>query len=141
MAKSFSSAICCEPPGYRSCKQKINKKIAAKKLAPQIACPAYNCSERGEELEQQARVENDRMAVALEQSAQGDSLAFAQLVQQHQGMVFSIAYHFLQDRSLAEDLAQEVFLELYQNLGAIQSPAHLTYWLRRVTSNRCIDHG
>lgn len=81
------------------------------------------------------------MAVALGQSVQGDSLAFAQLVRQHQGMVFSIAYHFTQDRSLAEDLAQEVFLELYQNLGSIQSPAHLTYWLRRVTSNRCIDQG
>ena len=56
-------------------------------------------------------------------------------------MVFSIAYHFLQDRSLAEDLAQEVFLELYQSLDRIQSPAHLTYWLRRVTANRCIDQG
>ncbi|HEU4413438.1 MAG TPA: RNA polymerase sigma factor [Candidatus Angelobacter sp.] len=92
-------------------------------------------------MEQQARVEDDGMALALGRSVQGDSHAFAQLVRQHQGMVFSIAYHFLQDRSLAEDLAQEVFLELYQNLGAIQSPAHLTYWLRRVTSNRCIDHG
>ena len=56
-------------------------------------------------------------------------------------MVFSIAYHFLHDRALAEDLAQEVFLELYQNLDHIESSAHLTYWLRRVTANRCIDHG
>jgi len=81
------------------------------------------------------------MAVALKRSAQGDSLSFAELVQEHQGMVFSIAYHFLQDRSLAEDLAQEVFLELYQSLDRIQSAAHLTYWLRRVTANRCIDQG
>jgi RNA polymerase sigma-70 factor (ECF subfamily) len=92
-------------------------------------------------LEQQAEVENDGLALALERSAQGDQLAFAELVRQHQGMVFSIACHFLQDRSLAEDLAQEVFLELYQSLGSIQSPAHLTYWLRRVTANRCIDQG
>jgi RNA polymerase sigma-70 factor (ECF subfamily) len=56
-------------------------------------------------------------------------------------MVFSIAYHYLQDRSLAEDLAQEVFLELYQGLERIQSPAHLMFWLRRVTANRCIDQG
>ena len=54
-------------------------------------------------------------------------------------MVFSIAYHFLRDRSLAEDLAQDVFLHLYKNLRAIQSPAHLLYWLRKVTSHRCID--
>jgi RNA polymerase sigma-70 factor, ECF subfamily len=96
--------------------------------------------ERGT-LEQTAGLENDRLNLALTRSVQGDSLAFAELVREHQGMVFSIAYHFLQDRSLAEDLAQEVFLELYQSLDCIQSPAHLTYWLRRVTANRCIDQG
>jgi RNA polymerase sigma-70 factor (ECF subfamily) len=81
------------------------------------------------------------LEAALSRSAQGDSVAFAELVREHQGMVFSIAYHYLHDRSLAEDLAQEVFLELYQSLGRIQSAAHLTFWLRRVTANRCIDHG
>src|SRR5262245_28747490 len=54
-------------------------------------------------------------------------------------MVFSIAYHFLRDRWLAEELAQEVFLHLYKNLRAIESPKHLAYWLRKVTSHRCID--
>ena len=56
-------------------------------------------------------------------------------------MVFSIALHYLQDRGLAEDLAQEVFLELYQRIAGIESPDHLGRWLRRVTVNRCIDHG
>jgi RNA polymerase sigma-70 factor (ECF subfamily) len=92
-------------------------------------------------LEHTAGFENDRLTVALAQSVQGDQEAFAELVQQHQGMVFSIAYHFLRDRALAEDLAQEVFLELYQSLDRIESSAHLTYWLRRVTANRCIDQG
>jgi len=92
-------------------------------------------------LEQATGFEEDRLKLALTQSVKGDSLAFAELVQQHQSMVFSIAYHFLHDRALAEDLAQEVFLELYQNLDRIESPAHLTYWLRRVTANRCIDQG
>ena len=81
------------------------------------------------------------MQVALEKSAQGDPSAFAEIVQEYQGMVFSIAWHYLQDRALAEDLAQEVFLELYQSQAAVQSAAHLTYWLRRVSVNRCIDRG
>ncbi|HEY1937271.1 MAG TPA: RNA polymerase sigma factor [Candidatus Angelobacter sp.] len=85
--------------------------------------------------------QDDKFKLALTRSAQGDELAFAELVRQHQSMVFSIAYHFLQDRSLAEDLAQEVFLELYQSIARIESPVHLTYWLRRVTANRCIDQG
>jgi RNA polymerase sigma-70 factor (ECF subfamily) len=85
--------------------------------------------------------EGHRLELALKRASAGDSTAFAELVRGHQGMVFSIAYHYLQDRSLAEDLAQEVFLELYQSLKRIQSPAHLTFWLRRVTANRCIDQG
>ena len=90
---------------------------------------------------QRADGDDQRLELALKRACDGDSSSFAELVREHQGMVFSIAYHYLQDRSLAEDLAQEVFLELYQNLGRIQSAAHLTFWLRRVTANRCIDQG
>ena len=54
-------------------------------------------------------------------------------------MVFSLAWRFLRDRSLAEELAQDVFLELHRHLGAIESPAHLVFWLRKVASRRCID--
>ncbi|HKD82105.1 MAG TPA: sigma-70 family RNA polymerase sigma factor [Candidatus Angelobacter sp.] len=85
--------------------------------------------------------DEDRLKTALSRAALGESAAFADLVREHQGMVFSIAYHYLHERSLAEDLAQEVFLELYQSLSRIQSAAHLTFWLRRVTANRCIDQG
>src|SRR5262245_28261569 len=80
-----------------------------------------------------------RLDDAIERSALGDQTAFEQIVRQHQGMVFSLACHFLRDRSLAEELAQEVFLNLHQNLHAIKSPAHLMFWLRKVTSHRCID--
>jgi RNA polymerase sigma-70 factor (ECF subfamily) len=64
---------------------------------------------------------------------------FADIVREHQGMVFSIAYHFLRDRALAEELAQEVFLHLHKNLGSIHTAAHVIYWLRKVTTHRCID--
>jgi RNA polymerase sigma-70 factor (ECF subfamily) len=75
----------------------------------------------------------------IARSARGDHLAFAEIVHQHQSMVFSMAYHFLRDRSIAEELAQEVFFHLHQNLDSIKSSAHLTFWLRKVTSHRCID--
>lgn len=64
---------------------------------------------------------------------------FEEIVRERQSMVFSIAYHFLHDRAAAEEQAQEVFLQLYKSLGELESPEHLTRWLRRVTSNRCID--
>jgi RNA polymerase sigma-70 factor (ECF subfamily) len=80
------------------------------------------------------------MDMALRQARQGDNSAFAEIVREHQGTVFSIGWHYLGDPSLAEDLGQEVFVQLYQNLPAIQSASHLTHWLRRVAVHRCIDH-
>jgi len=54
-------------------------------------------------------------------------------------MVYGVAYNYLHDSAMAEELAQEVFLILYRNLGKIESASHLTHWLRKVTSHRCID--
>ena len=66
-------------------------------------------------------------------------LDFASLVRQHQAMVFSIAWHLLRDRAVAEELAQDVFLSLHQHLAEMESPEHVLFWLRRVTSNRALD--
>lgn len=54
-------------------------------------------------------------------------------------MVFSIAWNFLHDRVAAEELAQDVFLQLHKSWAAIQSPAHLLFWLRKVATHRAID--
>ena len=75
----------------------------------------------------------------LARAAGGDHAAFAELVREHQSMVFSLARRILRNTATAEESAQEVFLELYRNLGGIQSPAHLVFWLRKVTTHRCID--
>jgi RNA polymerase sigma-70 factor (ECF subfamily) len=64
---------------------------------------------------------------------------FSTLVRQHQSMVFSLAYYFLRERGTAEELAQDVFLQLYRHLEELQSEEHVVFWLRRVTANRCID--
>ena len=64
---------------------------------------------------------------------------FAEIVRQHQARVYSIGWNFLRDRSIAEDLAQDVFLGLHRNLKAIESPTHLTNWLRQAMTRRCID--
>lgn len=75
----------------------------------------------------------------LQRAAAGDHESFGSLIREHQDMVFSIAWNFLRDRDRAEEIAQEVFLQLYRTIGEIESAAHLTFWLRRVTANRCID--
>ena len=64
---------------------------------------------------------------------------FEQLVDEHQSMVFSLAWRMTGDRGLAEEIAQDVFLELNECLGKIESADHARFWLRRVTMNRSAD--
>jgi len=80
------------------------------------------------------------MGTALAPVFAPETLDFEALVHRHQAMVFSIALRFLQDRSAAEELAQDVFLQLHRHLPAMQSADHVTFWLRRVTTHRCIDY-
>jgi RNA polymerase sigma-70 factor (ECF subfamily) len=69
----------------------------------------------------------------------GEASAFAELVRRQQRSVYSFALRMLGDRHKAEDLSQEVFLQLHRNRAAIQSMAHLEFWLRKVTAHRAID--
>ena len=75
----------------------------------------------------------------LHLARRGDTQAFEALVRQHQAAVFSIGYRMLGRRDVAEDLAQEVFLQLYRKLDHIESMEHLGFWLRRVVANLAID--
>ena len=78
-------------------------------------------------------------ADTLARARSGDGDAFAELLAEHESMVYSLAYHFFNDRERASDIAQDVFLQLYRSLGTISSDAHLVHWLRQVTTRRCID--
>ena len=69
----------------------------------------------------------------------GDTAALASLIRAHQRSVYSLALRMLGTRELAEDLTQEVFMQLNGNLKSIASNTHLQFWLRKVTTNRAID--
>jgi RNA polymerase sigma-70 factor (ECF subfamily) len=64
---------------------------------------------------------------------------FRLLLRQHQSMVFSIARRIVRDPSLAEEVAQDVFFQLYGALPSLASEEHVVHWLRRVTVHRAID--
>jgi RNA polymerase sigma-70 factor, ECF subfamily len=69
----------------------------------------------------------------------GERAALTLLVQAHQRSVYSLALRMLGTRDLAEDLTQEVFMQMNGNLRTIDSNRHLGFWLRQVTTNRAID--
>jgi RNA polymerase sigma-70 factor, ECF subfamily len=78
-------------------------------------------------------------ATILARARTGDRAAFATIVRTQQSSVFSLALRMLKQRQAAEDLAQDVFLQLYRKLESIESSQHLGFWLRRVTANLAID--
>ena len=64
---------------------------------------------------------------------------FRSLVQEHSSMVFSVSLRLVGDRGLAEEVAQDVFLELHRWLPRLESADHVRHWLRRVATHRSTD--
>jgi RNA polymerase sigma-70 factor (ECF subfamily) len=64
---------------------------------------------------------------------------FEELVDRHQSMVFSLALRMTGDRGLAEEIAQDVFLEMNRHLTRLESANHARFWLRRVAMSRSAD--
>ena len=69
----------------------------------------------------------------------GNTASLVALIREHQRAVYSIALRMLGSREGAEDLTQEVFMQLGAKIGSIASKEHLRFWLRQVTVNRAID--
>jgi RNA polymerase sigma-70 factor (ECF subfamily) len=64
---------------------------------------------------------------------------FESVIREQQEMVYSIACNFFHNAAIAEEIAQEVFLRLFENHQTIQVGSHCVAWLRRSTVHRCID--
>jgi RNA polymerase sigma-70 factor, ECF subfamily len=90
-------------------------------------------SERGED-----RV-NRPFPLSSESHGKVREREFRAIVEAHQSRVYSIAFRILNDVGLAEEVAQDVFLALYRDLGRIESDEHVTAWLRRVAVHRALD--
>ncbi len=70
----------------------------------------------------------------------GDELAWEAFVRRFQGRVFGLAYHYTAQAEDARDLAQEVFIRIYQNLALVPDEDGCLPWILRITRNACIDH-
>jgi len=79
-------------------------------------------------------------AKLLKRCSQGDELAWEVLVRQHQGRICAIAYGYLGDQDEAFDLAQEIFVRVYQRLHTCDDPEKFQSWITRIARNACIDH-
>lgn len=66
----------------------------------------------------------------------GDRAAFEEIVRQSQDMALGYAFSFLRDFDLAQDVAQESFLQAYRDLCDLRSPEAFPGWFRRIVFKR-----
>jgi RNA polymerase sigma-70 factor, ECF subfamily len=75
----------------------------------------------------------------LRKAQHGDERAFNLIVRAYETPVYNYVLRLVGDRSLAEDLTQEVFLRVYQGLPRFSLRCRFTTWLFQVTKNRVLD--
>ncbi len=79
-------------------------------------------------------------AELVAQLQQGSEVAFRTLVDRYQNRVYSTAFSLLRSAEEAEDVAQEVFVEVYQTVGRFRGEATLSTWLYRLATSRALQH-
>ena len=73
----------------------------------------------------------------VDRAKRGDLDAFVEIVRRFQDMAFGCAYSILRDFQLAEDAAQEAFLEAYASLPNLRNTTAFPVWFRRIVFKRC----
>ena len=78
-------------------------------------------------------------AEIIEACKQGDRAAFHDLFEAHKDRVYTIAFHYSGDPSMAHDVTQQVFLKLFTSINQFQENSQFTTWLYRIVANACTD--
>lgn len=73
-------------------------------------------------------------------AGEGDMAAFEEIYNRHHRRVYSICLRMLQNASEAEDLTQDVFIQLYRKIGSFRGDSAFTTWLHRMTVNQVLMH-
>lgn len=75
----------------------------------------------------------------VEQLRQGNEAAFSKLVEQWQDMVYNTALGIVQDPDDADDITQEVFMQVFQSIRGFKGDSKLSTWLYRITISKALD--
>lgn len=78
--------------------------------------------------------------ILIEQLKQGDEKAFKTIVDTWQDMVFNTALGITQNAEDAEDIAQEVFVQVYESVHSFKGESKFSTWLYRITVTKTMDH-
>ncbi|MFZ1701951.1 MAG: RNA polymerase sigma factor [Pyrinomonadaceae bacterium] len=73
-------------------------------------------------------------------AAKGDMAAFEEIYKRHHRRVYSVCLRMLKSPTEAEDLTQDVFIQLYRKVGSFRGDSAFTTWLHRMTVNQVLMH-
>ena len=80
----------------------------------------------------------DADVVALAQ--QGREAAYRELIRRYERPVFSLVFRMVRDRTMADDLAQETFIKVLNNIDRYVPEFKFSSWLFKIANNLAIDH-
>ena len=75
----------------------------------------------------------------IEKLKQGKQSAFSQLLDDFQQKVFGTCISFVPNKEDAEDIAQEVFLEVFKSISKFKGDSKLSTWIYRIATNKCLE--
>lgn len=75
----------------------------------------------------------------IKQIMQGDTKAFAILVDRYKDLVFALAIRMLKHREEAEEVSQDTFIKVYKSLDSFKGDSKFSTWIYRVAYNSCLD--
>ena len=76
----------------------------------------------------------------IEQLKQGDETAFKTIVEQWKDMVYNTILGIVQNEAEAEDLAQDVFIKVFEKVGTFKGDSKFSTWLYRIATTTALDH-
>lgn len=86
------------------------------------------------------RLDHDADRWLVERARAGDVDAYEVLVRRHRGRIYRIALRMLGNSHDAEDVAQDVVIQVWTSLSGFVGASTFTTWLYRVVVNRCLNH-
>lgn len=78
-------------------------------------------------------------SVLIEQLKQGDEAAFKSIVAQWQNMVYNTVLGIVQNNTEAEDITQEVFIKVFENISSFKGESKFSTWLYRIATTKALD--
>lgn len=77
--------------------------------------------------------------ILINQIVEGDTKAFAVLVDRYKDLVFTLALRMLKNREEAEEVAQDTFIKTYKSIDKFKGDSKFSTWIYRVAYNSCLD--